>query len=516
MKNVKKLKRLVALALSVVMVLAMSVFAFAEDKNVNLTKHTFNAYQIFAGTWSGETLTDITWGNGVKDKALLSELDSTVFGKCKSAADVAKILDGKSGEDSVVVNFAKKVARNVIPDNVIKGTSAAGIVNLSAAGYYLIEDVTDVTGKDDAKNLSILKVSNAGSVSPTVKTDKPKLEKKVQDTNDSTGQTTGWQDSADYDIGDSIPYQLTAILGDISNYDKYYLKFTDTMTHLTLNLNSVKVTVNGKVLKYNATDSSKSEYTLQWNKSTKEMAVEIEDVIALGAESGQEVVVTYNATLDADATIGYEGNPNVADLTYSNNPNNAGKGETGKTPEDKNIVFTYDVIANKTDKDGEKLTGAVFELFKKNAKTGEYESLGIKGGTKDGDNITVDENTTKFEWKGLDDGEYKLVEVVAPEGYNKIAAQQFTITADHDITSDNPKLKSLIGSGATIPFTANKKPDKDGNDQLNGELATNVVNEKGSTLPSTGGIGTTIFYVVGAILMVGAAVLLITKRRAEN
>lgn len=95
-------------------------------------------------------------------------------------------------------------------------TSGTGSIALPAAGYYLIEDITNVQSQHDAKNLTLLKVSAAETVTPQVKTDKPTLEKKVKDTNDSDGAITGWQDSADYDIGDTIPYQLTATMGKIS------------------------------------------------------------------------------------------------------------------------------------------------------------------------------------------------------------------------------------------------------------------------------------------------------------
>ncbi|WP_337642596.1 SpaA isopeptide-forming pilin-related protein, partial [Anthropogastromicrobium sp.] len=120
------------------------------------------------------------------------------------------------------------------------------------------------------------------------------------------------------------------------------------------------------------------------------------------------------------------------------------------------------------------------------------------------------ETVTKFEWKGLDDGDYMLTEVITPAGYNTIAPIKFTVNADHNITWEgenrNTILTSLTGNAATgdITFTAND--DKT-------ELATNVVNNKGSELPSTGGMGTTIFYVVGSILVLGAAILLITKKR---
>ena len=123
------------------------------------------------------------------------------------------------------------------------------------------------------------------------------------------------------------------------------------------------------------------------------------------------------------------------------------------------------------------------------------------------------EPDTIFTFSGLDDGYYRLTETKAPEGYNKLESPiEFTISATHDENSSDPKLTDLTGNvtSGEATFTSSLTGETDGS------LTTNVVNKSGTQLPSTGGIGTTIFYVVGGILMAGAAVLLITKRRAEN
>ena len=136
--------------------------------------------------------------------------------------------------------------------------------------------------------------------------------KKVKDTNDTTSVTSGWQDSADYDIGDTIPYQLTATMGDLSRYDHYYVEFVDTMTHLTYTgITSVKV---------GDTTLTAEQYQATWDNTTKTLKVIITDVKAYGAVTGTAVVVEYTATLDADAVIGSAGNPNEAYLIFTNNP----------------------------------------------------------------------------------------------------------------------------------------------------------------------------------------------------
>ena len=484
----KTMKKVLAMLVSMVMVLAFCVTGVAA--NVELTQHTFAAYQIFKGDLTeGNKLSNVTWGDGVQGKELLAELKKqAAFATCESAADVAKVLETYNTKSTEANAFAKTVAAYVTETK----TDGTGKVNLPAAGYYLIVDTTATTGTYDAKNLSLLKVNGAGTVTPTKKTDKPTLEKKVKDINDSTEVETDWQDSADYDIGDKIPYKLTATMGDLSNYDHYYLNFHDTMTHLTLLTESVEVKVGEKTLE-------KDQYTVTWDADNKTMDVAIMDVKAHGT-TGTKVTVTYKATLDKDAVLGSTGNPNTADLEYSNNPNNTGDGttkpnDTGKTPEDKNIVFTYKVTVNKVKENKQPLKGAEFELSKK-AKDGSWISKGKLTGTGDDQNV--------FEWKGLDDGDYKIEETTTPSGYNTIDPIEFTITAEHEIDSADPKLTSLSGGDV---FTGNV---------TTGAVSATIVNKSGSTLPETGGIGTTVFYVIGGMLMAAAAVLLITKKRMNN
>ena len=232
-------------------------------------------------------------------------------------------------------------------------------------------------------------------------------------------------------------------------------------------------------------------------------------------KAGSIISVEYTSTLDTDATVGSAGNKNTSHVTYTNNPNDEQAGENGKTPDDAVIVFTYKTIVNKvtknpaydaskdtgktgTDSDGNKefipLNGAGFTLYKKNA-SGTYEAVGseLKG-----------EDMTTFTWSGLDDGDYKLVETTTPSGYNTIPDIEFTITATHDVTSDNPTLISLSGG------------DKFTGVISTGVVSANIENQSGAQLPSTGGIGTTIFYVLGSVLVIGAVVLLVTKKRMST
>lgn len=494
MKNMKKMKRLVALALSVVMVLAMSVFAFAAEQTFTITApattHQYEIYQIFTGDLSGSTLSNVKWGaNGTK-----------TAGSAVDEATLNALTAVNTGSNKEILAVVEKYAN-------LKSTPIGTVTNEStydaAAGYYLIKDKDNTVSGIDSYTTYLVKV--AGDVTITPKADVPSFKKKLKDKNDTEGTTSDWQDSADYDIGDDIPFKLEGKVA--SNYadykGKYYFAFHDIEEEgLSFNKNSVEVYVGenkietGYEVVENPTDGCTFEVVF---KNLKDIS---------SVEAGSKIRVEYTSKLNDKAKLGKEGNVNKAKLEFSNNPNEEQKGEdkpgTGETPWDNVIVFTYQVVVDKyaESENGQKLPGAEFTLQKV-----------LKDGSKETVKVVKSDDGTSFTFKGLDDGKYILTETKTPNEYNSIDPIEFTVNADHTITWESQErtdiLTSLTGTATDgkITFTANT--DKS-------ELATKVVNKKGSTLPSTGGIGTTIFYVVGAILMVGAAVLLITKRRAEN
>ena len=331
----------------------------------------------------------------------------------------------------------------------------------------------------------------------------PTVEKNVKDTNDSTAETSNWQDSADYDIGDSVPFQLKATLANnVSAYTTYKVVFHDTLSAgLTYN-DDAEVYIDGE-----ETDGFTVSATVNADGTTT-LTISCDDVKALGAGNSSVITVEYTAELNNKATVGSAGNTNKVKLEYSNNPNKSEEGdnETGNTPEDKVVVFTYKTIINKVDGKNNSLTGAAFKLEKliKGTDGAEGTWTLVKEFTVDEDNPA-----STFEFSGLDDGAYKLTETVTPAGYNTIDPIEFTITATHT-DGDAPNLTVLQGAAAVagkITFTSNT---------TEGSLTADVVNNAGATLPETGGMGTTIFYVVGSILVLGAGVLLVTKKRMSN
>lgn len=514
------MKKLISIALALVMILSLATVAFAA--NADLNGHTYIAYQIFKGNYSqgeGEKsqLSNIEWGDGVDDVKLLEALvnDETfqknnTFNLSNTASDVAEVIGDadKFGYDSEMSrHFAYIVSQHIIED---KGRTIEKDGTLDA-GYYLIVDNTPVSGNHDVANLSLLAVTGDGKINITSKVDLPTLEKKVKDTNDSfADSTTAWQDSADYDIGDNVPYQITVTLpSDIDSYSKYTVTVSDYMsTGLTFNNDAKIYILNAEVETEITSSFTVSDVENVENNDNYDKKVEFvcDDLKAINVEGltitkDSKIVIRYSCQLNENAAIGFEGNPNEAYLVYSNNPNYGHKGETGQTPKDKVIVFTYQLDVNKIDVNKDPLEGAGFTLYKWDASAeGEGKWVAVSGEVKG-------EKMTTFTFKGLDDGKYKLSETTTPEGYNTIKDIEFEINAKHDETSDDPKLTEITINDES--FTAEQNDES----KYTGVIETDVVNKAGSQLPETGGIGTTIFYVLGAMMVVGAAVLLVTKKR---
>lgn len=477
--------------------------AFADEYTItidNVSKdHTYEAYQIFGGDlYKGDgattpTLSNIDWGEGVNAFTYDGESD---------AAKIAEKLSGQAFDSENANDFAKEASKHLA--TVATSQTSDGdtvVLKVSKPGYYLVKDKD---GSQDSKNGAytrfMLQVTGAESVE--VKNDVPTVEKKVKETNDSTGETTDWQDAADYDINDTVPFQLTAELPKkrVDDYDHYYVEFTDTLSAGLTFKEITKVTADGTTLnenQYKKTVTKNSD-------ATTTLSIVITDVKAVAniTKDENKVVVEYNAELNSNAVLGSAGNPNSVELTYSNNPNATGDGtskpaNTGKTPKDTVKVFTYQTIINKLNENKEALKGAGFTLSKKD-KDGNWNTVKA---------LAAGEATT-FEFKGLDAGNYKLEESTTPDGYNTIKPIEFTIDADYDKEAADPQLTKLSGdvTSGVAKFDANK---------ADGSLKADIVNRKGSLLPSTGGMGTTILYVIGSILVLVAAVLLITKKRMD-
>lgn len=502
----KKMNKLLALVLAMVMVLGLATTAFAEEGTTCTisapagSTHTYDIYQIFTGDLSGKVLSNVKWGQNGN----FGENEKAGDAVPQSVLDALTAVSGKSDTEqlAVIENYVNLESNPVASLN--ETTTSATV----AAGYYLIKDRDNTVTGTDSYTLYIVQI--VGNITITPKSATPTFEKKLKDTNDTAGTTSGWQDSADWDIGDKVPFKLEGkVAANFSDYKTYYFAFHDKEeAGLTFDPTSVVVKVNGEVLDkqyYSVVTDTTDDCTFEV------IFQELKGVPGVG--NNAIITVEYESELNSNANIGNQGNVNQAKLEFSNNPNEEQSGETwtkpetGETPWDLVIVFTYKTVINKVDGKDAPLTGAAFKL----------EKL-IKGVDNEADTwqtikeFTVSEENpvSTFEFTGLDDGTYKLTETVTPAGYNTIDPITFTVTAEHTITWDGTNrttvLTNLSGNAVTgeITFTS---------DTTEGSLSADVVNNAGTTLPETGGIGTTIFYVLGGMLVVCAVVLMVSKKR---
>lgn len=501
----KAMKKLMAALLAVAMVCAMAIPAFADGSSSTSTAavtrytitapkngHTYEIYQIFTGDYDASQpsmLANIKWGkNGTGTAG--DAVEQTVLDA------LSKVASYTSDNDKLTV-IEKYIDLSTAPLVTITN---GGTANDVVGGYYLIKDQDGTVPSSETYTPYIVSVVCDITIKPK-SNEVPKFTKKLKDTNDTTGAISGWQDSADYDIGDDIPFRLQGTVSkDFDSYKTYYYAFHDVEEKgLTFDPSSVKVFVGDEET---GTKIDASNYTVDTSPAdgcTFEIVFDDLKKVS-GVTANSIITVTYESTLNTNAVLGKQGNVNTAQLEYSNNPRGNG---TGTTPWDNVIVFTYKVVVNKVDQDIQPLEGAEFTLTKK-----------INGADDFVQTMTIDAgNKALFTLSGLDDGEYTLTETVTPAHYNTISPITFTVNADHTITwgaeSRDSILTSLSGDTASGEITFSV-------DKTAGTLTTKVINKIGTTLPGTGGIGTTIFYVIGGGLMVAAAILLITKKRMEN
>lgn len=546
----KRIKRLAAVMMAAIMALAMSITAFATEApgaSASPVTHTYEIYQIFTGDYAEGVLSNIKWGaNGTGTEG--EKVENSILEKLEAVAE------GKSDTEQLAV--INKYAN--LEGDPIKTGSETKYTGLTP-GYYLVKDKDgSLTGTNVPYTLYVVQVVN-DTLEFTPKGEVPSTDKKIVE-GDNKVETN------EASIGDEVNYEITGTMpSNIADYKTYYYMFTDTLSKgLTYKENSIKVTVNGVdvtnyfykgVGTYNETTGTTIEVGILDLK-----ALSLLTNPAVGKiTKDTKVVLTYTATLNEKAVIAGNGNPNDVKLSYSNDPNNSGNGSTtppenpdkptpihptGETPKVEVVTYTTELTILKTDEDNKFLPGVEFTLtgngvnivlvteeeFTEDAN-GEYWKL--KDGTytttapTEADDET--DNTADYDsieqkysktikvvskandaektgvvgkvqtdgtvtFKGLGVGEYTITETKTLPGYNTIDPITFTLTFDAEtktFASDNDKV--------TV-----------GTDNM---LDTSIVNQKGSLLPSTGGIGTTIFYIVGAILVIGAGVILVAKKR---
>lgn len=509
---------MLALLAAFALVLAMAVPAFADKATCSITApnngHTYEVYQIFTGTLSEDNgtkvLSDIKWGkNGINKDTAVTVGESVPETVLKEITDVATKSD--SEKLAVIEKYVDLTASKTFT------TVNSGSTQNVPAGYYLIKDTDNsYDNQHDAYTQFIAEV--AGNVSFQPKTDYPAVEKKVQE-NSKTNDTTGdygekYNDVADYSIGDAVPFKLIGSIPDMSQYSTYKYTFHDTLAK------SLKAPAGTDVKVYmssNKAGSDKQDITSNFTVtvSGQEITVHTNNLKTITDISANKyILVEYSAVLNSNAAINKEnvtgtdnGNINKVYLTYSNNPRN--ESEAGRTPEDTVIVFTYKIEATKVDGETKKgLEGVTFRIYKMIGDENWYaqvEDGKLNGWVKTANNncVLTSGKDGKFSLAGLDDGTYFIEEITPLPGYNSIDPVEIQVNGN---TNNGQSGNGATSELTSVTFTVGETT----------ENAITIVNNAGTTLPSTGGMGTTVFYVVGGGLMAVAVVLLVTKKRMEN
>lgn len=579
----KKARKLTAVLLSLVMLLALVVPASAaENYSITIhndkTGHTYEAYQIFAGTVSsdeetnGETggpmLGDITWGSGVDANEyanLLNALkaDATIgalegMEDAADAAAVAAALDGATAETAAA--FADVVSDYLAETptgDTNTMTEGTYVIEGLPAGYYLVKDKDDtLDGTADTATDYIVQVLGNVAMEPK-DSGIPTLEKKVAEQGKGDegkydldgGYGTHYNDVADWNIGDRVPFKLIGSIPDMDAYDTYQYIFHDTISAgLRLDIDSFDVYVaqekNQDPVALGWTEIPAANYELTQTADGFTLKIDnLKEFPYVDEEGRNYILVFYDAVLNENAEIGLPGNENSAYLEFSNNPNGEG---TGRTEEDTVIVFTYELDGTKVDGETQAaLQNAQFVLLNGakseaavvvDGKVTEWIKFGTQAdGTKleipttyegwttlaqqhNGLILTSDENGL-FNIAGLDDGTYYLREIQAPNGYNLLEADvqlDIAATTANGQEWDGDPATALEGLNMTFNVVdAEEVPAEVEGVLVGGTVGITVQNNQGATLPETGGMGTTLFYIIGGLLVVGAGILLVVRIRMK-
>lgn len=557
MKLKNLFKRIAAVAISTVMLCTMAPAAFAAESvetngtitingnaSVSVNDKEFKAYKILDASGSGETVAYTVPESMISfyQNSVVDETDKALTGAALDAAVSTKIASYTAADMQTFAKAALAAAKkaDIIPATATGANNKVAFTGLHL-GYYVIEDTTTPTGSDAVSAVMVDTTNPDAEID--LKASVPPVDKVIVDGSDVKANEAS--------IGDTVSFKITSTVPDVTGYEKYFFIVHDT---LSKGLNYTDKSLTFKI--GDTTLTAGTDYTVTTtvnNDGTTDLKVVLNGAAAKFADKkGTAITITYDAVLNENAVTGGEPNTNTVNIEYSNNPAVTPSGEnepnpsdedvTGKTPNSTTETYVTELTITKKDGNDAILTGAAFRLegngvnmivttgtvyvvndkgtyYKLNdgtyttavptdATSSKYESTTVKYTAETKVTITSDKTNNVYvegfvgadgtlTFKGLGAGEYTLTEIVTPAGYNGIDPIKFTVSFD------STTRKFSADNGIALDSTTNN-------------LATTVINKAGNTLPSTGGMGTTLFYVIGGLLMAGAAVLLITKKRMSN
>lgn len=545
----KTMKKLFALLLAVLMVMGMATTAMAETVGTITIKHAheghvYEAYQIFSGTLHGGILTDLNWGSGInmrdddtdRTADFLEEIqeitrgDTTPLAGKTLAKDVAEVLSKWSKDDASLQQFAdicgEYLSDEKVSSNAYNESDGTYTINLNEVGYYLVKDQagTEALKKATATDY-ILQV--VGNVSIEPKAVNPTFSKTVGNTLDGT-----YKEALSAEVGEKIYFKLESKMpSKLLDYRQYVLVFEETLPD-ELDCEKIEAVyimhANGQTTELLKSGKCKNETTAESNTLKISTYNLLEPSTYPAINSNDTVVVKYSATLKPTVktgkiTDGGKGIVNKATLSFSNDMNQPygnGTGLTFAKMTDTASVYTYGLNITKVSSadHNTKLKDAEFVLYRNvtdgNIETHHYAVLSTEDGMKNViDHWTMEKTQASvlksgedgtFSIKGLGGISYNLEEIEPPQGYNTMDAP--IVIAINPTLSSEGDLTALAGKADYTAATTDLKE---------GMLSFEVENTPGSTLPATGGIGTTIFYIVGGVLVLGAGAAFVMKKRNE-
>ena len=530
----KLVSRFMAVLMAMTMILSMSMTAFAADApkgtltvNNTVAGKTLDLYQIFTATKNGDNVaytlnsayegffkTKVANGSSLSDEALSEAAYNYVKDQVgpdgSNGAAFAKEILGWILENATTVAGTHKTATT---------TASTTVINNLDYGYYVVyplgaTDTSTAPGNEIVKSVASLVSVTGNDATVNMKSNYPTVVKKVNDN----------KNADDVNIGDTVTYTLTSKVPDMTGYDSYVFNFKDTLSAGLTFKEITSVTVGETTItKVDAGQEANDTYTL--TQDGQNITITMNNFLASNAnKAGQEIKVTYTATLNKNAVTGFDANKNSATIEYSNKPGTTDKGESEPSIVD---VHTFNFTIFKYYLKGETQTGlanAEFELYKANGEVagekvnikkvtdGEYRVATPEEATAEGfkSDVIVSGNNGKVLVKGLEAGTYYLKETKAPEGYNKLLSDiKVEIKANYD-----PKTGKLTSYSVDYTYNGTTTTGTEIKDTITSpEVA--VENKTGAQLPSTGARTALLLTLAGVVLFAFMAASSIYSKRRE-